>query len=90
MKSAYELAMARLGGGVRTYTAAQKQELADIDKVYDAKAAQVKLGIEARLKAADTPEKDEAIRREIAAELTATEAQREKKKEELRSKFQKP
>ena len=90
MKSAYELAMERLGGEVREYTEEQKEQLADIDKVYDAKAAQAKFDAKARLgKAAGDAEKQEQIRKDLVTELASVESKREREKEKLRKSFQK-
>jgi len=88
MKSAYELAMERFGGDVREYTAEQKTQLAEIDSVYDAKAAQAKFEAQSRLeKAGADVEKREEVRQDQAVELASIERRREQKKEELRRSF---
>lgn len=89
MKTAYELAMERMGG-VKKYTEAQKKQFAEVDRRCDAEAA------EARLRAADhlqklseNDEKSEKEREQVttrlAEELARIERKREKKKEEIRS-----
>ena len=88
MKSAYELAMARLGGATRTYSAEQKEQLADVDRLFAAKSAQAKFEAEARNRDAGADaEKRKQIAADLAAELQALEGKRERKKEELRAAF---
>ena len=83
MKSAYELAMERLAkssGPTKSLTDEQKARIADIEKKYEAKIAQEKLGCEARIAAAATPEDLEKSRLELAESLAALEAKREEEK----------
>ena len=89
MKSAYELAMERFGGGKSAeLTKEQKLKLADTDSLYEAKIAQVKLQAETDFrKAAGDEDKQDEIRRESVAELARLAEQREEKKEALRCKF---
>ncbi len=85
MKSAYELAMERLGGGGREYTAEQKEKLAEIDRIYDAKAAQAKLSAQDRLKrAGNDPEARKKIADDLAVELASCEGIRELEKKKIR------
>ena len=89
MKSAYELAMERLGSGnAATLTTAQKEKLADVHSLYEAKIAQVKLKAEAdfRRAANDDAEQDK-IRAESAAEIARLKDAREEKKDALRREF---
>jgi hypothetical protein len=87
MKSAFELAMERLGGGKSVeLTKAQKLKLADVDSLYEAKIAQVKLQAETDFRKAAGDRQDE-IRRNSAAELARLAEQREEKKEALRREF---
>jgi len=52
MKSSFELAMARFGGGeLRRLTPEQKEQLAEVDRRIDAKIAQAKIRTEAEQKA---------------------------------------
>lgn len=88
MKSAYELAMERLGGELHNYTDEQKAELAEVDKIYDAKAAQAKFDADARLqRAGDDSEKQKEIQEDLVVELASVESRRERKKNELRTEF---
>jgi hypothetical protein len=88
MKSAYELAMQRLGGTVRQYTAAQKEQLADIDRLYDSKIAQAKFAAQARRGgAADDAAKLKQIDEDLAVEIRSLDARRERQKQELRQTF---
>lgn len=89
MKSAFERAMERFGGEtVRELTAAQKQQLAEIQSIYAARIAQVKLKADEDLRAlAGEPEKADALRARMAAEIAGLEEQREAKKNALRKEF---
>jgi hypothetical protein len=89
MKSAYELAMERLGGGpLREYSDAQKEQLADVDRKYDARAAQARLQADTdRRKSGGDPAKLKQTQDLLTAELTSIEAHREQDKNELRKQF---
>ena len=88
MKSAYELAMERLGGEIREYTDEQKGRLAEIDRKYDAKIAQVKLDAENQLRAAgvDSAKQDD-VRSRSAGEIASLNGKREAEKDRARSEF---
>jgi len=84
MKSAYELAMERLGGApLQNYTAEQKERLAEIDRKYDARVAQLRLqsGPES------DPPADREARERLAAEIASLEERRNQEKDELRQRF---
>ncbi len=88
MKSAFELAMERLGGKMRAYTADQKAQLADVDRLYNSKIAQAKFEAEARKReAGDDAEKLTRIAEQLAEEVQSLERKRERAKEELRAAF---
>ncbi|MFC1453032.1 hypothetical protein ACFLSJ_06760 [Verrucomicrobiota bacterium] len=84
MKTAFELAMERLGDA-KSYTDGQKKRLADIDSVYEAKKAEARLGAEERLRAVEE-RSDEAdkIRGELACDLDRLERKREAEKDKVR------
>ncbi|MCC6796711.1 MAG: hypothetical protein IT366_16445 [Candidatus Hydrogenedentes bacterium] len=86
MKSAYEIAMARLEkekGPSRKLSDEQKAEIAAINKKYDARAAEEKLSFETRMSKAANFEELENLRKEMAASLTTIEEQREKARESV-------
>ena len=90
MKSAFELAMERLGGGARQYTNEQKEQFNEIDREIDARIAQVKLQAQTdRLKLADDVEKLKEFDDHLAEDLRHLEVKREEKKEALRREFSK-
>ena len=90
MKSAFELAMERLGGGARQYTAEQKERFNEIDREYDARLAQLKLQAQSdRLKVADDVEKLKEFDDRLAEDIRRLEAKREDKKYSLRREFTK-
>ncbi len=85
MKSAYELAMERLNqdsGPLKSLTDEQRERIAEIDRKYDAKAAEEKLGIESRAAAAP-PEEAMQIRASIASALASIEEHRERDKQKV-------
>ncbi len=86
MKSAYEIAMARLekeAGPGRKLDDAQKAEIAGITKKYDARAAEEKIAFEARMAKATSFEELESLRGELATALARVEEDREKAKEAI-------
>ena len=88
MKSAYELAMQRLGGTTRQYTVEQKEQLADLDRLYDSKIVQAKFEAQARRAGAHADAaKLKQIDDDMAVEIRSHEARRERRKEELRTAF---
>ena len=88
MKSAFELAMERLGGAARQYTSEQKERFNEIDREFDAQLAQVKLQAQAeRQKVLGEPEKLKEVDDRLAGDLRRLEERREAKKESLRREF---
>lgn len=88
MKSAYELAMERLGGKLRHYTPEQKEQLAEVDRLYASRIAQAKFDAAARQRdTADDAEKLKRIEADMASEIQSLEGKRERAKEELRASF---
>jgi hypothetical protein len=84
VKSAYEIAMARLekeAGPGRKLTEKQKAEIGGIEKKYDARAAEERLSFDGRMAKAATHEELEQLRGQMAATLASIEDQREKAKE---------
>ncbi|HQC53300.1 MAG TPA: hypothetical protein PLE92_09230 [Lentisphaeria bacterium] len=89
MKTAFELAMERLGGKAKSYTEEQKKQLADVDSLYESRIVQARFDAEARTKKANgDPEKLAQIQKDLATEIKSLEERRESKKEELRKQFQ--
>lgn len=86
MKSAFELAMERLGGGMKQYTPEQKEALAEVDREFEAKMAQVKLTN--KPSEGETEEQQKAREEGVASELRRLEEKREERKEALRRSFQ--
>ncbi|MBN2301417.1 MAG: hypothetical protein JXN60_02745 [Lentisphaerae bacterium] len=85
MKSAYELAMERIGLSEKKYTDKQKDQLAKIDKEYDQKVKETQFAAEDELrKAADDTEKIKQIKTRLANNLESLEIKREKEKDKIR------
>jgi hypothetical protein len=84
MKSAYELAMEKLGKP-REFSDEKKAQLAEIDSRYESEKAQVKLGADEELKnAALDPAKQDEIREQLARDLKRFEEQKETEKRKVR------
>ncbi|MFW5802672.1 MAG: hypothetical protein ACOCWJ_02030 [Verrucomicrobiota bacterium] len=84
MKSAYELAMERMGASLKEYSDEQKEQMAEIDRKYDALVAEAKLN--ARRRAMEAPESEEETSPEedLAVELASIEERRERDKQKIR------
>jgi hypothetical protein len=86
LKSAWELAQERTGGKAAVkLTAAQKEKLAELDRVYAAKIAEEELSLKPKIAAAngagkieDAQKLDETLRAEIAKLRRKLEAEKEK------------
>ncbi len=89
MKTAFELAMERLGGKAKSYTEEQKKQLADVDSLFESKIVQARFDAEARAaKANGDREKLAQVQDDLAVEVKSLEERRERKKEDLRRQFQ--
>ncbi len=90
MKSAYELAMERLaqsGPSSTPLTAEQKKRLAEIDKIYAGKIAEREIFLKQSLAAATAAQnldEIEKLQRQLAAERSRIEEEREDEKERVR------
>jgi hypothetical protein len=89
MKTAYELAMERLGKNAPTVklSDAQKKQLAELDSKYAAKIAEREIALNSEIaKAADDFAKAETFREQLVTERKKLQADLEEKKEQVRSK----
>jgi hypothetical protein len=89
MKSAYELAMERLGKSapLAKLTGRQKKQLAELDSKYAAKIAEREIHLQdeiARLAGAGEFEKLEQLQQQLVNERKNLQAEREEKKEKVR------
>jgi len=89
MKSSYELAMERMGGGDdNPLTDEQKEQIADIDTKYKAKIAELKIFLEKSVDEAvakgDQAEAEEA-RKILAQEISSLEEKAESEKDKIRN-----
>ena len=89
MKSAYELAMERMGGrDDKPLTDEQKAKIAEIDSKYKAKIAERKIFLEKNLTdatAQGNAEEIELVRRQLNDEVSDLEAKCESEKEKIRN-----
>ncbi|GMU93222.1 MAG: hypothetical protein AMXMBFR4_22800 [Candidatus Hydrogenedentota bacterium] len=84
MKSAFEIAMERLekeSGPGRKLSDAQKAEIAEIDRRFDASVAEEKLTFDTKMAKAQSFEEMETLRAELAKALADLETRRERAKE---------
>jgi len=88
IKSAYELAMERLGkSSAPKLTGEQKARLAELDRLYTAKIAQVELDLKPRIVAARAAEKfedAEKLEETLLAEIQKLRGKLEAEKEKVR------
>ena len=88
MKSSYELAMERMGGGDdKPLTDEQKQKIAEIDSKYKPKIAERKIFLEKNLddaQAQGNEEDIELVRRQLNDEVADLEAKSESEKDKIR------
>ncbi len=88
MKSAYELAMERLGGGDdNPLNDEQKRRISDIDARYKAKIAERRIFLEKSLSDAQSQgkvEEIETIRRQLSDEILELEAKSQSEKDKIR------
>ncbi len=87
MKSAYEIAMERLSKATPTVklSAAQKQEIAELESQYAAKIAAREIALKGEIaQAADDVEKENAFRDQLATDRRKLQAELEDKKERVR------
>ena len=88
MKSSYELAMERMGGGDnQPLTDEQKEKIAEIDSKYKAKIAERKIFLEKNLsdaQAQGNEEEIELVRRQLNDEVANLEAKSESEKDKIR------
>jgi len=88
VKSAFELAMERFGGAVQQFTTEQKEQLAEVERLYESKIAQARFDAQVRLEGSQNdPEKINQVQADLAVEIRSLETRRDRKKEELRQKF---
>ena len=88
MKSAYELAMERFGGDEEPLklTDEQKEELAEVDRQFDAKIAEAQIRTKQRIRSAE-PDVRREIAPQLAVEIQGVNEARERKKDKLRETF---
>jgi len=87
MKSAYELAMERLSKTTPTVklSAAQKQEIAELESEYGAKIAAREIALKNEIaQVADDAEKANTLRDQLATDRRKLQAELENKKERVR------
>ena len=85
MKSAYEKAMEKLeeeSGPLKKLTDEQREQIAAIEKKYDAQAAETRLNYEQRIASAD-PSEAERLKADMQDELAKIEELREQKRQAI-------
>ena len=83
MKSAYEIALERLekeSGPAQKLSDSQREEIAAIDRRFDARVAEERLGFDERLSQATSAEELEQVRAEMADTLASLDEKREREK----------
>lgn len=85
MKSAFELAMERLGGKIEDLSGEKKNAIAEVTKKYNAKIAEVKLSHEQRLAKETDPEKIRELEECLVTDIASLKDRCEREKEEIRN-----
>ncbi|MBO5760926.1 MAG: hypothetical protein J6S53_05215 [Lentisphaeria bacterium] len=85
MKSAFELAMERLGGKIEKLSDEKKNAIAEVTKKYNAKIAEVKLAHEQRLAKENDPEKIKELEECLVTDIASLKDRCERAKEEIRN-----
>jgi len=85
IKSAYELAMERMGGApLSKLTPEQKAKLAELDRVYLAKIAQVELDLKPKIAVAHDAEELQKLQDTLRTEIQKLRAKLEAEKDSVR------
>ena len=87
MKSSYELAMERMGGGDKPLNDKQKAKIAEIDSKYKAKIAERKIFLEKSVQdalAIGSHEEAEEAQQILAKEVNSLEEKAESEKDKIR------
>ena len=84
MKSAYELAMERMGASLKEYSDVQKEQMAEVDRKYDALVAEAKLNARRRVTEAAGSQTETSPEEDLAVELASIEERRERDKRKIR------
>jgi hypothetical protein len=84
MKSAYELAMERLGGESKGLTDAQKEAIADIDIKMKARIAEAQIMFDQQLAAETDPAKAAFIQQTRQQQISTVKAEADEKKQQIR------
>ncbi len=92
MKSAYELAMERLAKSqpVVTLTGDQKEQLAEVDSIFQARTAEKELFLKGEIQKAQSAgkfEEVESLEKQLTNEIKRLQEEWEAKKEKLRASF---
>lgn len=86
LKSAWELALERTGGKTTgKLTDAKKAKLAELDRIYTAKIAEVELDLKPKIAASGKPEDREKLEETLRAEIAKLRAKLEAEKEKVRA-----
>lgn len=88
IKSAYELAQERLGAPPHKLSDAQKEQLAEIEKLYAAKLAETELAAHEKIRAArfaGEEGKAAQLAEQLAADLTRLREEKERRKNQIRT-----
>ena len=85
MKSAYELALERSGGGLKKISEEKKAVISEIDKKYKAKIAGAELAWQDKISKTDDMLKQEEFKKEMLHEIASIRLKCEQEKEKVRN-----
>jgi hypothetical protein len=85
MKSAYELALSRFGGELEELSPEQKEQIAEVTRLYQSKMAAAELSAQERLKRAEgDAAAAERVGEELAIELASLREKEARDKKKIR------
>lgn len=85
MKSAFELALERTGGKLQELSPEKKEKIAEIDRKYQAKTAELRLGVQERLAKETDPAKIKLLEESLVTDLASLQDKCEREKEKIRN-----
>lgn len=85
MKSAFELALERTGGKLQELSPEKKEKIAEIDRKYQAKIAETRLGVQERLAKESDPAKIKLLEESLVTDLASLQDKCEREKEKIRN-----
>lgn len=85
MKSAFELALERTGGKLQVLTEEKKEKIAEVERKYQAKIAELRLGVQERLAKETDPGKIKLLEDSLVTDLASLQDKCDREKVKIRN-----